>query len=58
MVNNIKEKIKDGVIAKKMNSIARHETRMKDINFSLISNNRQLLMGIAILGVLIGHWFN
>lgn len=30
---------------------------MKDLNFSLISKNRKLLMGVAILGVLIGHWF-
>lgn len=31
---------------------------MKILNFSLISNYRQLLMGIAILGVLIAHWFS
>lgn len=31
---------------------------MKHLNFSLISKYRQMLMGIAILGVLIGHWFS
>lgn len=30
---------------------------MNTISCSLISKTRQLLMGIAILGVLIGHWF-
>lgn len=28
------------------------------LSFYLISQSRQLLMGIAILGVLIGHWFS
>lgn len=30
---------------------------MRSFSFDIFSKNRQLLMGIAILGVLIGHWF-
>lgn len=43
---------------KMVNPIFTHKILLKDINLSLFSKYRTTLMGIAILGVLTGHFFS